>query len=53
MTFQTDDTTSASATEKLAAEAIAYEPQRWLMFAALVAEPCRKTRRHSAIEGQR
>jgi hypothetical protein len=36
MTFHTVDTTSVSATEKLAAEAIAHEPQRWLMFAVLV-----------------
>jgi hypothetical protein len=36
MTFHTVDTTSVSATEKLATEAIAYEPQRWLMFAILV-----------------
>jgi hypothetical protein len=36
MTFHTVDTTSASATEKRAAEAIAYEPRRGLMFAVLV-----------------
>ena len=42
MTFHTVDRTSVSAAETLAAEAIAYEPQRWLMFAVLVCRTLRQ-----------